>query len=222
MSCVPTSSTGPGGDTGSETPRSSTGCIATASSARCAIASWARRPETLAERTASRAKNRTPTPLESQRRCEEARAAGRFADEIVLIVAAGPQGCAVTVDADEHPRDGVTAASLAKLPAGLQGGRNRPRRELLRHHRRRRLVLVLSEQAARRSRVEPWARIAGYATAGVDPAIMGIGPVPAVRKLEERTGIRLGAIDLVELNEAFAAQVLACDRALSFDRARST
>src|SRR5262249_2793099 len=81
-------------------------------------------------------------------------------------------------------------------------------------------VILPSGRAARTAGVTPGARIAGYATAGVDPAIMGIGPVPAIRALESRTGVALDRIDLVELNEAFAAQVLACDRELHFDRAR--
>jgi len=81
-------------------------------------------------------------------------------------------------------------------------------------------MLVLSAEAAARLRIAPAARIVGYATAGVDPSIMGIGPVPAIRRLEERTGVSLDSIDLVELNEAFAAQVLACDRELGLDRAR--
>ncbi len=81
-------------------------------------------------------------------------------------------------------------------------------------------LLVMSGTAAARHGVTPWARLVGFATAGVAPEVMGIGPVPAVRALERRTGIPLGDIDLVELNEAFAAQVLACDRELHLDRAR--
>jgi acetyl-CoA C-acetyltransferase len=81
-------------------------------------------------------------------------------------------------------------------------------------------VVVLSEETAKGLGVEPMARIVGYASAGVDPAVMGIGPVPAVRKLLEKTGLRLEDIDLIELNEAFAAQVIACHRELGFDPER--
>jgi len=81
------------------------------------------------------------------------------------------------------------------------------------------LVLV-AEERAKRSAVKPLARIVDYATAGVDPRVMGIGPVPAVQKLLKKTDRRLDDFDLVELNEAFAAQVLACDRELHFDRDR--
>jgi acetyl-CoA acetyltransferase family protein len=81
-------------------------------------------------------------------------------------------------------------------------------------------MLVASAEAVKSHGLQPMARIAGYAQAGVDPKIMGIGPVPATRKLLAETGMSLGDIDLIELNEAFAAQVLACERELHFDRAR--
>jgi acetyl-CoA C-acetyltransferase len=81
-------------------------------------------------------------------------------------------------------------------------------------------LVVLSEDKAASLGVEPMARIVGYASAGVDPAVMGIGPVPAVRKLLEKTGLSLDDIDLIELNEAFAAQVIACHRELGFDPER--
>ena len=176
--------------------------------------------ETLADRYAIPREEQDEFAAESQRRCEAARRAGRFVEEIVPVEVPDAKGRANRIEADEHPRDGVTAASLAKLPpvfrkdgtvhAGNSSGITDGAASLL----------VLSEAATRRSGIRPLARIAGYATAGVDPAIMGIGPVPAIRRLEERTGVRLGEIDLVELNEAFAAQVLACDRELRFDRSR--
>jgi acetyl-CoA C-acetyltransferase len=81
-------------------------------------------------------------------------------------------------------------------------------------------MLVASSAAVKRHGLEPMARIAGYAQAGVDPKVMGIGPVPATMKLLGDTGRKLSDIDLIELNEAFAAQVLACDRELHFDRAK--
>jgi acetyl-CoA C-acetyltransferase len=176
--------------------------------------------ENLAERDRISREEQDRFAAESQQRCEAARKAGRFRDEIVPVAVPGAKGQDATIDADEHPRDAVTAESLAKLPpvfrkngtvhagnsSGITDGAA--------------AMLVLSAQAAARLGVTPVARIAGAATAGVDPALMGIGPVPAVRKLEEKTGVRLQDIDLVELNEAFAAQVLACDRELHFDRAR--
>jgi acetyl-CoA C-acetyltransferase len=121
---------------------------------------------------------------------------------------------------DEHPRDGATLESLQKLPpvfrkegtvhagnsSGITDGAA--------------TVVVLSEEKAVGLGVEPMARIVGYASAGVDPAVMGIGPVPAVRKLLDKAGLRIEDIDLMELNEAFAPQVIACQRELGFDLER--
>jgi acetyl-CoA C-acetyltransferase len=175
--------------------------------------------ETLADRYGIPRAEQDAFAAESQRKCEAARRAGHFRDEIVAVEAPDAKGRPARVESDEHPRDGVTAASLAGLPpvfrkdgtvhAGNSSGITDGAAALL----------VLSEKAAART-VRPFARLVAHASAGVDPAIMGIGPVPAVRRLEERAGVRLADIDLVELNEAFAAQVLACDRELRFDPAR--
>ena len=156
---------------------------------------------------------------ESQQRCQRAREAGLFQDEILPVTVSAGRKTTV-VDADEHPRNGVTVESLAKLPPVFQKDGTVHAGNSSGITDGAAAVLVLSAETARRTGIEPWARIVGWASAGVDPAIMGIGPVPAVRKLEQRTGVRLADIDLVELNEAFAAQVLACDRELHFDRAK--
>ena len=156
----------------------------------------------------------------SQQRSEAARRSGRFKDEIVPVEVPGRKGQVSTIAQDEHPRDGVTPESLAKLPpvfrkdgtvhagnsSGITDGAA--------------AVVVLSEEKAQELGVEPMARIVGYAWAGVDPAIMGIGPVPAVKKLLDKTGLSLNDIDLIELNEAFASQVLACHKELDFDLER--
>jgi acetyl-CoA C-acetyltransferase len=156
---------------------------------------------------------------ESQQRCESARVDGRFRDEIVPIEVQGKREV-VTVSQDEHPRDGVTVESLAKLPpvfrkngtvhagnaSGITDGAA--------------AVVVLSEDKVKQLGVEPMARIVAYASAGVDPAIMGIGPVPAVQKLLDKTGLSLDDIDLIEINEAFASQVLSCHKELHFDLER--
>ncbi len=176
--------------------------------------------ETLAQRYGIPRDEQDAFALESQRRCELARREGRFLDEIVPVeVTEGRRTTVVAVD--EHPRDGATLESLAKLPpvfdrkagtvtagnsSGITDGAA--------------AVAVLSETAAKRLGVLPMARIAGWRVDGVPPEIMGIGPVPAVRALEKATGLGPDACDLVELNEAFAAQVLACDRELRFDRSR--
>lgn len=158
----------------------------------------------------------------SQQRCEAARAENRFEAEVVPVEAPTRRGGKrrATVEADEHPRGGVTAESLARLPpvfrkdgvvhAGNSSGITDGAAALL----------ALSESAAKRLGVRPQARLVASATAGVDPRVMGIGPVPAVRRLLERVGLALGEIGLVELNEAFAPQVLACARDLDLDPAR--
>jgi acetyl-CoA C-acetyltransferase len=175
--------------------------------------------ETLADRYHISRAEQDRYAAESQQRCERARKEGLFRAEIVPVKDAGPRGN-VSLEIDEHPRDGVTAESLAKLPAvfrkdgtvhagnssGIVDGAA--------------AFVLLSGEAARRLNVTPLARVAAYTIAGVDPAIMGIGPVPAVRALLEKTGLALGDIDLVELNEAFAAQVIACQRDLNLDLSR--
>jgi acetyl-CoA C-acetyltransferase len=156
--------------------------------------------------------------LESQRRAQEAIAAGRFGEEIAPVTVTDQKGNSVIVSVDEHPRADVTIEALRKLPlvfghvegqpgiitAGSSSGITDGGAAL---------VLMNAEKAGMRG-IAPLARIVGWASAGVDPRIMGIGPVPAVRKLLARTGLRLEDFDLIELNEAFAAQVLAVLRDL--------
>jgi acetyl-CoA acetyltransferase family protein len=157
---------------------------------------------------------------ESQRRAQAAIAAGLFADELISLDAPGPDGKLRCVDRDEHPRPGVTAESLAALKpafvrdgtvtAGSASGINDGAAALA----------VVSESALRDHAFAPLARIAATAVAGVDPSVMGIGPVPAVRKVLARAGIRVADLAHVELNEAFAAQAVACIRELGLDPAR--
>jgi acetyl-CoA C-acetyltransferase len=168
--------------------------------------------EILAERYSIGRQEQDAYAAESQNRCERARKAGAFAEEIVPVPGLLAQ--------DEHPRDGVTAESLAKLPpvfkesgtvhAGNSSGITDGAAALV----------VASEERARELGIEPLARFAGAVSVGLEPRTMGLGPVPAVRALERRTGWPLDGYDLVELNEAFAAQVLACDRELHLDRSR--
>lgn len=145
----------------------------------------------------------------SQNRCERARQAGRFASEIVPVTVPGRKGD-VEVSADEHPRDGVTTEALARLKpvfreagtvtAGNASGITDGAAALV----------VASEEAAQELGLEPAARLLDWEVVGVDPRIMGIGPVPAVERLLARRGLELSAIEEMELNEAFASQVLAC------------
>jgi len=175
--------------------------------------------ETLSDRYRISRAEQDRYAAETQQRCERARKEGLFRDEIVPVVVPGPKGN-VTLEHDEHPRDGVTIEALAKLPpvfrkdgtvhagnsSGIVDGAA--------------AMVLLSGAALRRLNVTPLARIAAYSLAGVDPAIMGIGPVPAVRALLRATGLTLQEIGLIEMNEAFAAQVIACQRDLDLDLSR--
>jgi len=167
--------------------------------------------ETLARQYRISREEQDAYAAESQNRAERAWGSGLFQDE---IVSAGD------LEKDEHPRAGVTAASLHKLPPVFEEGGTVSAGNSSGITDGAAAVVVLSGAAARRLGVSPMARIVDAEVAGVDPAVMGIGPVPAVRRLLARTGRALDSVDLVELNEAFAAQVLAVDRELRFDRAR--
>ena len=127
----------------------------------------------------------------------------------------------VVVDTDEHPKPGTTAESLAKLRAGVQQGRHDHRRQRLGAQRRclRSTVLMTADEAQRRG-LEPLARIVVLGHAGVDPAIMGTGPIPASRKALEKAGWKVDDLDLVEANEAFAAQACAVNKDMGWDPAR--
>jgi acetyl-CoA C-acetyltransferase len=167
--------------------------------------------ETLAERYGISRQEQDEYAVETQRRTKIAYAEDRFADEIVPLE---------QLSRDEHPRFDADLGSLAKLPpvfrkngsvhagnsSGITDGASS--------------MLVASAEAVKKHGLTPMGRIVGYAQAGVDPKIMGIGPVPATEKLLADTGVKLADIDLIELNEAFAAQVLACDRELHLDRSR--
>jgi len=158
--------------------------------------------------------------LESQRRAARAMKECRFKDELVPVERVDAKGRATRIEMDEHVRPDTTPETLGKLPpvfakdgtitagnsSGITDGAS--------------AVVLVSEAVLRERKLTPLARIAGAAITAVDPRIMGIAPVPAVRKLERTTGWKLADYDAVELNEAFAAQVLACDRELHLDRAR--
>jgi 3-oxoadipyl-CoA thiolase len=149
--------------------------------------------------------------LRSQRRWADADAAGRFADELV------PAG---ELERDEHPRPDTSSEKLASLrPAFREGGTVTAGNASGINDGAAALVIA-SEERARDVGVEPLGVFVGSAVAGVDPAVMGIGPVPAVRKLLERTGVGVDELDLVELNEAFASQSLAVVRDLGIDEER--
>ena len=154
----------------------------------------------------------------SQQRAQDAMAAGRFQAELTPVTGLDPRGRPAELTADEHPRAGVTAASLARLPLAFEPVDGQP--GIITAGSSSGVtdggaaVVLGSAEVTRDRGLTPLARVVGWATAGVDPRIMGIGPVPAVRKLLGRIGWQLEEIDLVELNEAFAPQVLAVLRDL--------
>ena len=158
--------------------------------------------------------------LRSQQRAAAAINAGKFVDEVVPLELKDRKGNVVAFAKDEHARGETSIESLRKLPSvfskdgtvtagnssGITDGAA--------------AVIVMSEEAIKESGAEPLARIVDYEIVGVPAEIMGIGPVPATRAILERSNLKLDEIDLVELNEAFAAQVIACDRDLQFDQER--
>ncbi len=175
--------------------------------------------ELLAERYKITREEQDRFALVSQQRAQAAIEAGRFVDEIVPVKVEGKKG-PVVVEKDEHPFLGATLEKMAKLaPVFSKSGTITAGNSSGITDGAAALVLA-SEKFVRERKLKPLARVTGFTAVGVDPRRMGIGPVPAVRKLEERFGTKLSDFDLVELNEAFAAQVLACDRELHFDRER--
>jgi len=155
--------------------------------------------------------------LASQNRAAAAIAGNRFQEEIVPVTLESKKGTKL-FDRDEHPFTEATMEKLGKLApvfcktgtitagnsSGITDGAA--------------AVVLASEAFVKKQNLKPLARILAFSSAGVDPRIMGIGPVPALHKLEEKHGLKLADFDLIELNEAFAAQVLACDRELHLDR----
>jgi acetyl-CoA C-acetyltransferase len=158
--------------------------------------------------------------LESQKRAGEAIRAGRFDAELTPVPVAGRKGESRPVTADEHPRPGTTMEELAALPPVFRKGGTVSAGNASGITDGAASLVLAAESVARERGRTPLAWVGEAEVVGVDPSIMGIGPVPATRALLARQGRRLPDYDLIELNEAFAAQVLACDRELHFDRSR--
>ena len=167
-----------------------------------------------------------------QRRYAAAAAAGRFADELTPVQVAGRKGQVTVISSDEHPRPDATLDALAQLRPAFGGmSRTRPAEcspsdgsvtagNASGINDGAAALLLMSEEQAIALGLPPLARVLGTAVAGVDPAFMGIGPAPATRKLLARVGLSIADLSLIELNEAFAAQSLACMRELELDPAR--
>jgi len=175
--------------------------------------------EVLAEQYRISREEQDQFALCSQTRAAAAIASGRFKEELVPVTIEGKKG-PQTFTQDEHLFVGATLEKMAKLPpvfsktgtitaansSGITDGAA--------------ATVLASEDFVSRQNLKPIARIMAATSAGVDPRIMGIGPIPALRKLEDKYQLRLADFDLVELNEAFAAQVIACDRELHFDHSK--
>ena len=165
--------------------------------------------ENVAERWQISREDQDEFALASQRRWAAADEGGRFADELV------PLGDATR---DEHPRPDTSADKLAALKPAFRAGGTVTAGNSSGVNDGAAALVIASEEKARALGVQPVGAFVGSAVVGVDPRVMGVGPVPAVRKLLERTGVALDEIDLVELNEAFASQSLAVIRDLGLDR----
>jgi 3-oxoadipyl-CoA thiolase len=174
--------------------------------------------ENVAERWDVERERQDAFALESQRRAVAAIDAGRFDDQIVPVEVTGRKGEVTTVERDEHPRADTSAEALARLrpafratdgtvTAGNSSGINDGASA----------VLLVESARAKELGLRPMARIVSTAVAGVDPAVMGIGPIPATRKALDRAGLAVDDLDLVELNEAFASQSLVCIDELGLD-----
>jgi acetyl-CoA C-acetyltransferase len=173
--------------------------------------------ENVAEKYGVNREDQDAFALESQRRAGAAIAAGNFTDEIVPVPIPQKRGDPKIFDTDEHPRPETTSADLTKLkPAFKKDGTVTAGNSSGVNDAAAALVLSSREFAAKRG-LKPLARIVCYASAALDPAIMGMGPYYATLKVLEKTGMKLDQMDLLELNEAFASQSLACGRLLEVD-----
>ena len=157
---------------------------------------------------------------ESQHRAEAAINEGQFRDEIVAVAIPQKKGDAVRFDTDEYPRPGTTAEKLAALKPAFKRDGTVTAGNASGINDGAAATLVATAEKAKKIGTKPLARILSYVSTGVDPAVMGIGPIPAVRKVLDRAGLKLQDVDLFELNEAFAAQSLAVVRALDIDPAK--
>ncbi|MCS4504182.1 Acetyl-CoA acetyltransferase [wastewater metagenome] len=176
--------------------------------------------ENLAEKYGISREEQDQLAATSQQRAEAAQKAGRFADEIIPIEIPQRKGDPIRFDEDEFIKHGCTAEGLGKLRPAFKGDGSVTAGNASGINDGAAMVLMMSAGQAEALGLEPLARIRAYANAGVDPAYMGSGPVPATRRCLERAGWSIGDLDLIEANEAFAAQALAVSRELEWDMER--
>ncbi|MEO7112827.1 MAG: acetyl-CoA C-acyltransferase [Polyangiaceae bacterium] len=188
--------------------------------ARFPLQSMGETAENVAEKWKITREEQDAFALESHVRASRAITAGAFANEIVPIESPGKKGQTVLVEHDESPRNDTTLDALAKLQAVFKKGGTVTAGNSSPLNDGAAAVMVVSEEVVKTQKLEPLARVVAFATAGVEPNLMGEGPIPAARKALERANWNPDDLEWVELNEAFAAQSIACVRGLGLDPAR--
>lgn len=173
--------------------------------------------ENIAERFDISRREQDELAAMSQQRACKARAEGRFKDEIVPVEVTDRKGNVSVVDTDEYPREGVTADSIAKLRPAFKKDGTVTAANASGINDGAACLIVMSEEKAKEFGITPLATIVSAGTAGVDPQIMGTGPIPATRKALKKAGLTIEDMDLVEANEAFASQAIICKRELGLD-----
>jgi 3-oxoadipyl-CoA thiolase len=173
--------------------------------------------ENVAERCGVSRAEQDEFALRSHQRAVAAIEEGRFTSQIVPITVPQPKGDPVVVDRDEHPRPDTSLEALSRLRAAFRESGTVTAGNSSGINDGASATVVVEADTARRLGLRPLARIVATAVAGVDPAVMGLGPIPATRKALERAGLIVGDLDLIELNEAFASQSIACIRELDLD-----
>lgn len=156
----------------------------------------------------------------SQQKAESAIKSGRFRDEIIPVEVPQKRGNPIVIDTDEHPRFGTTLEALAKLPPAFKPGGSVTAGNASGINDGAAIVVVMSEKKAASLGLAPMAHIRGYASCGVDPAVMGIGPIRASQKALRNVGWTVGDLDLIEANEAFASQAIVVNREMEWDVSR--
>jgi acetyl-CoA C-acetyltransferase len=174
--------------------------------------------ENLAEKYGISREEQDKFSLISQQRACTAIQEGRFKDEITPVSIPQRKGETKIVDTDEHPRPDVTLEKLTKLPPAFKKGGTVTAGNSSGLNDAAAVTVLMSKEKAREMGLKPIAKILGYAIVGVDPSYMGIGPVSATKKVLSKVGLSLKDIQLIEINEAFAAQYLACERELGLNR----
>jgi acetyl-CoA C-acetyltransferase len=176
--------------------------------------------EILAEKYSLSRREQDDYAYQSQMKAKRAAEQGRFKDEIVPIPVKDKRGQECLISGDEHPRPETTLEKLAKLPPVFREGGTVTAGNSSGLTDAAAALVLTTESMAKELGVKPLAEVLGFASAAVDPKEMGLGPVPATKKILKSLNLALGDIDLIEINEAFAAQVLACERELEWDPAK--